>query len=268
MIKSSEIEKLVEMLKARGVFLYHSCQYTDFQSYLELGGIPSRKKLTDENKSFTKFETDAEDKKNGVWDKVFFNLQDFGTIFEKGRTGVPTVYGPILFIVRPESLLEANDVAVALRSAGSPSFDRKTEALSSVEDIDRIFLHSANDGTYRRTYIRSTSKIKEEFGKDYVSNPEISLTVSTGLISLAHVEEVKVDPYMLGNKILLSHIAASKREKNYGLTGRSRKYSKKQKAILKDITNILLTCELSLEEFVKHERLHRNNLASKSVISR
>lgn len=136
-----EIGKLSEILRHRNVYLFHACQFQDFQSYLALGGIPSRKVLEKQNLSYTIFETDNVDKFNEVWDKVFINLEDFGKTFAFGGSGVPNPYGPIVFKINHESLMDAEEVAVTLRSAGAKDFNRYNEALTSISDFERIFLH-------------------------------------------------------------------------------------------------------------------------------
>jgi hypothetical protein len=125
----NKIEGLVALFRARGVSLYHACQYKDFVSYLELGGVPSRFVLAHGGLESTPFATDEADQKNGVWDKVFFNLEDFGCTFANGGRAVPNPYGPVLLRLRPSVLLGAKDVAVCLRSAGTRGFDRRRESL-------------------------------------------------------------------------------------------------------------------------------------------
>ena len=109
MISGNEIQSLVNLLLEREVSIYHACQLTDFESYLALGGIPSRALLENRKLPFTPFETDTIDKENGVWDKVFGNLTEFGEIFADGKFWPPTVYGPIQFQLNPTVLLEASD---------------------------------------------------------------------------------------------------------------------------------------------------------------
>jgi hypothetical protein len=118
MIRGPAIREIVGLLERRGASLWHACQYRDYQSYLELGGIPSRAILEQSGKYFTSFETDLTDHTNGVWDKVFVNLSDFGRSFAVGGKAVPNPYGPIVFRISPQSLHEAADVATCLRSAG------------------------------------------------------------------------------------------------------------------------------------------------------
>ena len=114
MINYDEIQSLVTLLQKRQTLINHACQLIDFESYLALGGIPSRALLADSKLPFTPFETDTIDKENRVWDKVFGNLAEFGEIFANGKPWPPTVYGPIQLQLNPEVLLEASDVAVCL----------------------------------------------------------------------------------------------------------------------------------------------------------
>jgi len=118
MFRDSDLPALVDLLVRRKVFLYHACQYGDFVSYLEVGGIPSRQRLQQSALSFTEFTTDAVDRENRVWDKVFVNWEDFGRAFSRGYNAAPNAYGPIIVRIHPRALLHADDVAVCLRSAG------------------------------------------------------------------------------------------------------------------------------------------------------
>ena len=112
MFKGNDIEQLVKLFNERGIVLYHACQLADLESYLYLGGIPSRALLESSGSNFTKFASDEVDKKNGVWDKVFLNLSDFGVNFASPKNSnasppkcFPNLYGPVLLIVKPEALL-------------------------------------------------------------------------------------------------------------------------------------------------------------------
>ena len=88
--------------------MYHACQLRDFESYLKVGGIPSRQLLERRGLGFTAFDTDEQDHVNDVWSKVFLNLQDFGKLFDSGKDAVPNPYGPILIRVRPDVLQPTN----------------------------------------------------------------------------------------------------------------------------------------------------------------
>jgi hypothetical protein len=199
MFQGEEIQKLVELLKERDAYLYHACQLLDFKSYLNLGGIPSRSHLETKRQPYTPFKTDQRDRTNGVWDKVFANLSDFGSTFATGGPTVPNTYGPILFQIRPEALLDATDVAICLRSAGGQGFKRESEAFTSVQDVDRLFQYPI--GNSKSHYVKSRKQLQEEFTPQ-ASAPEISCTLESGLFSLQYVKLVRVEPYLIGGEAL------------------------------------------------------------------
>jgi len=134
---ADQIKAYVDLLNRRQVRLYHACQFEDYCSYLDIGGIPSRKKMEESGKVFTAFATDLTDQERGVWDKVFVNLADFGDGFACGRQAIPNPYGPILLVISPDGLAQAQDVAICLRSAGANGYDREKEALKSLDPTFR-----------------------------------------------------------------------------------------------------------------------------------
>ena len=206
MITGKDIQSLVNLFEARHVSLYHACQLIDFESYLMLGGIPSRAFLENRQARFTAFQTDATDRANSMWDKVFVNLTDFGGFFARGANNIPNPYGPILFKMRPATLLEASDVAVCLWSAGAKGFNREREALKTLEEINRLFVYPSNYGAPESIYIKYRAQLAEEFGKQKVQDPEISCTIPKGVLSIEHVSFVGVDPYIVNNQRLLDWI--------------------------------------------------------------
>jgi len=195
MFQGEEINELVKLLTNRGVYLYHACQLIDFQSYLKLGGIPSRAHLESNEKPYTKFKTDENDRANDDWDKVFANLSDFGFTFAGGYDAVPNIYGPILFQIKPEVFYEATDVAICLRSAGGKDFDREKEALKSISDVDRLFQHPVEDSA-KRSYVKNRKELQRDFTSN-ASAPEISCTVASGIFPLHYVDLVRVEPYII-----------------------------------------------------------------------
>lgn len=164
MFNSEKIPSLVELFQKRNVYLYHACQYNDFCSYIKLGGVPSRKSVEDAKLTMTPFTTDNTDKQNGVWDKVFLNLEDFGKIFATGKPGVPTVYGPILFRFKPSASSYAFDVAICLGSAGTTGFNRSKESLETVSEVDKLFHYPAN-WSHGTNALKWKSLLKKTFGE-------------------------------------------------------------------------------------------------------
>ena len=210
MITGNDIQSLVDLFEDRQVSLYHACQLIDFWSYLHLGGIPSRALLESKRLPFTPFETDLIDKENSVWDKVFVNLSDFGSVFARGANNVPNPYGPILFQMKSSTLLEASDIAVCLRSAGAQGFNREHEALNTLEEIDRLFWHPSNVDPPQSTYIKYRDELVKEFGNPNAQSPEISCTVPIGVLPTQYVKLVRVDPYVINGRRLIDLVDAIK----------------------------------------------------------
>ena len=213
MFKGNDIEQLVKLFNQRGVVLYHACQLADFESYLYLGGIPSRALLESSGCNFTKFASDEVDKKNGVWNKVFLNLSDFGVNFaspKNSNTSIPNCfpnpYGPILLIIKPEALLEATDVAICLRSAWSREFSREEESLSNIRDVNRIFVYPLEDISEKKFEIKYRNSLRNEFAQDFeagyrFADPEMSCSVANGRISTKYITSILVDHYVLQDEV-------------------------------------------------------------------
>lgn len=214
MITGPGIRDLVKLLDFRNAFLYHACQYQDLLSYLRLGGIPSRQLLQSTNGAFTTFETDGNDQLNGVWDKVFVNLQDFGKMFGDGvdpipSRAVPNVYGPVLLCIWPEALCEAKDVAVCLRSAGARDFNREATALRTVVEIDGLFRFPPDQSfPFAREVKRKDDLCIAYSHYPTGGNPEVSCTFDGGLLPLKYVGRIVVDPYTFGQRPLRESVAS------------------------------------------------------------
>lgn len=202
MLVGDQIPELVNLLIRRETCLYHACQFQDLRAYLELGGIPSRQLLENSNKRFTTFQTDNIDLVNGVWDKVFVNLWDFGSSFAKGLGATPNPYGPILLYIHPRSLIDSEDIAICLRSAGGRNFNRDLESLTSIEDVDRLFTYNPNCGWPESTFIKFRRQLQEDFQNPIAGDPEVSCTYTKGYLPIEHATFIVVDPYIIGNKSL------------------------------------------------------------------
>ncbi len=238
MIKGEDIERLVQLLFSRSASVYHACQFSDLQSYLQVGGIPSRAHLEAQRVSFTSFETDDVDQLNCVWDKVFLNLSDFGKTFAGGHIAVPNPYGPILLQINPVALHEASDVAICLRSAGASGFSRENEALP-FRDIDRLFNHPVTAGSPRSEQIKYRSQLQQDFGYPGAADPEISCTVLSGRLSIKYVNVVWVDHYVLAGKPLRDWVNELKSASRAKFPVRERKYKPGREAILNELASIL-----------------------------
>lgn len=257
MITGRNIGHLVELFEARDVKLFHACQFLDFLSYLRLGGIPSHDCLERANLPFTPLETDENDKVNGVWDKVFVNLSDFGKTFANGGNGVPNPYGPILIQVRPAILLEATDIAISLKSAGAPNFDREKEALKTLEDINRLFTHPRDAGSPESHYIKFRAALREDFQYPKAADPEISCSVPKGFLPFHHGTIVTVDPYIIRGRSLSYWVQQETRNYKWKLfvrerTGRKPEWDSR-KRLYNELSEVISAGTLLLQDLLQED---------------
>ena len=192
----SEITPVIDLLEARGCSLWHACQLRDLESYVSLGGVPSRSLLEQAGVAFTRFATDATDRTKGMWPKVFVNLGDFGRSYAFGATAMPNPYGPIAFQIRPGALRRASDVSITLRSAGAHDFDRDAESLATVDDVNRLFACSQADNPLDQSSLLFGERLREAFAPlhPYATAAEVSLTIEPELVPMAEVIAIWVDP--------------------------------------------------------------------------
>ena len=251
-LTGEHLQSVVRLFRARGVF-YHACQLKDFSTYVRLGGIPSRNLLETSGLPYTCFDTDAIDHQNGVWPKVFGNLSDFGQGFamgqwSEGKAPTPNPYGPILLVAHPEILLDAADAAICLRSAGVQGFAREFESLSSINQVDRIFIHPATSPHLPdRTYIKHSSQLRKEFSEIYDAigkdpptyNPEISCTVPNERLPLTRLSHVIVDRYYKSNRSLISRVADIAFPGGLQVEIKERRYRNGRSDILDDLSRVL-----------------------------
>ena len=184
--------------------LYHTCQLSVFRSYLELGGIPSRNLLVSRGLPFTAFDTDNIDRKNGVWDKVFFNFSDFGLWFSNGGPGLPSPYGPICLALNVSVLDGSSNASVTLRSAGADGYDREAEGLT-MEEFPRLFEKYG----VQKFNVRLKEALQAEFpGREVGANPEMNCGYPAELGPIGTVRYVLVDPYRVTAERPLENVVA------------------------------------------------------------
>lgn len=244
MMRGADIAQLVDLLTRRGVSLFHACQYADFCTYLALGGIPSRALLEDTRLCFTPFATDANDRSNGVWDKVFVNTADFGDWFARGRSWVPNPYGPIVIQLQPAALLEAVDVAVCYRSAGAAGFNREQEAIAQVEEVDRLFLHPPDSGFPRSSYLKPIPQLQAL--RPGARLPEVSLSVPGGCLPLNHAIVIWTDPYEVGGRSLREWVCAAMNGVGIDLPLWQRFCHEERRALYAELLSFVMTGYTSL----------------------
>lgn len=257
MLQGQAIDQLVALLERRRVSFFHACQYVDFCTYLSLGGIPSRALLELERQKFTVFETDVHDRHNGVWDKVFINLSDFGELFAKGLCAVPNPYGPIVIQLKPTALLETRDLAVCLRSAGAADFDRTQEALCHVSEIDYLFLNEPDAEFPSSTFLKPAEHLRAL--RPAAKTPEVSCSVERGFIPLSYTIAIWTDPYFVGGHSLRNWVKLAMDKAGVSFKLWDRACREDRKSIYGELLGLLMVSTPSLNELL-HSTSHSSAL--------
>jgi len=231
-IQRQEITQLTNRLIEKGLVVYHSCQLVDFKSYINLGGIPSRNLLNQRGQNYTAFETDENDEDNDVWDKVFFNLTDYGNYFaiykmdNPNTASIPNIYGPISIQILPQSIEIADDMCLSLISAGREGFNREANGIAA-NQIDDIFVCIDCEKPYEERYITRTNELRERFNIDEPGalNPEINLTTENELISFENnVVAITVDSLNVNERTLQQSVQDVVNESDYQIPILNRRY--------------------------------------------
>lgn len=262
-IGGAEIANLIALFNERGVKFYHACQYKDFKTYLELGGIPSRNVMEQSSLSYTPFDTDNVDRNNYVWNMVFGNLQDFGVAFAQGQRNdntapTPNPYGPILLILNPEIFMEAADIAICLRSASGMNFNRDTEALPDTETVNRIFEYENvvdAPNQYARAYVAFSGTLRDRFNNNNAMTPEVSCAVENEILSFNQLLRIIIDPYVINNQSLAAKVRSLKNQ--YGLNGvvweRLYRQGENRLEMKQELANILLHEFVAIQQIIQNE---------------
>jgi len=267
-ISGNEIENLITLFNNRGLKFYHACQYKDFKTYINLGGVPSRNLMENSGLPFTPFDTDDADRNNSVWNKVFGNLQDFGFGFAQGQRNpntapTPNPYGPVLLIFNPEVFREAVDVAICLRSAGGRNFDREQEALESADEVNRIFSYENIDDApndYAKAYIKRRDELQQTFGDPEAMTPEVSCIVENEKLSFLHLDKIIVDPYVFNGLNLKDKVNEIKRNNHLNgvVWARLYKRGETRMEMKQELANLLLDNFVSIPQLIQNEILSEN----------
>ncbi|MBU0525750.1 MAG: hypothetical protein KKC24_05795 [Gammaproteobacteria bacterium] len=237
----SEINAIRDELALRQTKLFHACQLQDFRSYIELGGIPSRNKLSNSNLSFTVFDTDPIDKKHQLWDKVFGNFSDFGNNFSRPPSkSFPNPYGPIQIILNPTAFDDVSDLAISLRSAGSKNFDRENECLKTSSEFKLLYANVEIMGNATDKFYAFGNTLNERFKRTDCTSPEFNCTVPDEIVPFKHWAYIVVDNCYYGNELLINEVSKLTSKKTF-----LRKYGEGRAELILELSQLTKTYDCS-----------------------
>lgn len=144
-----DIAEIGKLLKERGIYyLYHANAVETSLTYLQKGALLSRQYCISKSLPQTYQKSDPLDQKYGIFDDLFFNLDDQHLRFKK-----PNEYGPVLFHIHVgwffDFLESAPDVYLNITRKNPhkwlDSDSMEDRWLLSTEEVDGLFLHGRND---------------------------------------------------------------------------------------------------------------------------
>lgn len=107
----------------QGVRFFHAENIEGFRAHCENGRLLCRQGLVQAiPDAYTHFESDDYDQANGFDARVFGNIYDLGAIYartklESEKPAAPNIYGPILFVFRPDVFGAMRDIVITKQSA-------------------------------------------------------------------------------------------------------------------------------------------------------
>ena len=120
----SEIYPVLKNLGATD--LYHANSVATSCTFLEQGGLLSREYAESNGLKQTPQKSDQEDKKFGIWDRIFLDHVDIHA--RGGRKQAPNHYGPVLFQLDLDILLQLPEGADILVTKYNPMYWKDNES--------------------------------------------------------------------------------------------------------------------------------------------
>jgi hypothetical protein len=200
MIQGNEIDNLVTMLTARGINLYHACQWVEMESYLKFGALTSPERLKKERLDVIGNPVAAPDAFPWMDARVHFTLSDVGSAYAQDTGNLPNPRGPIVLQILPAALKAASEVGICLRSADADNSTLEQETFLPLKDIEYLFRYTPEAPLPEKTYLKSTEALEKEFGVKNVQSPEIFCRFTNDRLPFDSIHKIMVDHYQLHHR--------------------------------------------------------------------
>lgn len=143
--------------------LHHANSVITSCTFLEQGGLLSREFVEKRGLNQTPQSSDADDKKFGIWDRIFVDQVDIHA--RAGKKKAPNEYGPVLFLLDLDSLLQLPAGTDVLVTKDNPIYwDGKPDAerwFQSAEELGK----GMTKGTFGQMIMIRTPTGKLDFPK-------------------------------------------------------------------------------------------------------
>lgn len=146
------------ILKEKDVqYLYHANTVATALTFIEEGALLSRHYVESNGLFQTPQDSDEKDKHYGIWDDVFIDGVD--NHFQHKRHNI---YGPVLFVLKPELLLEINKHPLLVTRYNPQYWDNfptwKSRYIADLTELKRDYKNWQNNSSRMMFTIRSCGK--------------------------------------------------------------------------------------------------------------
>lgn len=130
---------IAQRFAARQVRFFHAENLRNFRTYCEARAVLCREDLMARDPDFfTRFRSDADDRRLDVLNRVFGNVYDFGAIFARAPQAVPNIYGPILLVFAPTVFSVMTDIRITPQSIATHLESWLQASITSTEQVDDL----------------------------------------------------------------------------------------------------------------------------------
>ncbi len=178
------------LVRINATHLYHANSVATSSTFLERGGLLSRGYVEDHKLVQTPQYSDDRDKKYGIWHRIFVDHVDIH--FRGGRTKGPNHYGPVLFVLPIDVLLELPKGNEALVSKKNPVNWKENEAVEErwFKNVEELAANMSF-GDFDKMLVIKTASGSLDFPdrkvQIYLDNPVRK--ISSGKDAYAHAEK-------------------------------------------------------------------------------
>lgn len=200
MIQGKDIEQLAALLSARGVNLYHACQWVEMESYQKFGALASPEKLKAQGLAVIGNPTAAPDALSWLDARIHYSLFDVGSAYAQDTRNLPNPRGPIVLQILPAALEQAVEVGVCLRAVDADDSTLENEMFLPLKDIEYLFRYTPEAPLPEKTYLKSSEALEKEFGVKNVQASELFCRFRDSRQPFDFIHKIMVDHYQLHNR--------------------------------------------------------------------
>lgn len=127
------------------VRFFHAENIEGFRAHCHSGHLSCRKELVGQiPDAYTHFVSDSYDTEQGLDARVYGNIYDIGSIYSRANLGLadnpaaPNIYGPIIFVFRPEVFSVMHDIVITQQSSWTLRPRWREVSITTEEQVETV----------------------------------------------------------------------------------------------------------------------------------